>query len=419
MRTRNYNPRVVVIGRNYTSRLGMIRAVGMLGYDVYVIRTNGKPSKSDIDSCSRYVKKYLFSPEPNRKDLIKTLLSIAQKRDCKDIIIPVDDYAASTIDENIEILKDSYLFPNIDMKAGAITHVMDKELQKKLVKEVGLNVADGWKIDVKNGNYTIPANIQYPCFPKPEISFLGNKRCMRRCNNEQELREAISVVTERYPNCPFLVEKYIEIEKEFATLGFCDGQNVVLPAIIQLLVDGSGPHKGVTLQGKVLPPDNFKSFYEKVSRLMVNMHFVGLFDVDSYESKGQIYFNELNCRFGASGFSITKSGVNLPNMLIDHLLGKEINANQKVKESKSFVNEKVAIEDYYGKFITKSEYKKYIKKSDFTFIKDEEDPAPYHAFLRKHSFFHLLWVRIFSYCSRKYKNIKHYIHNQIDKSFCL
>ncbi len=51
--------RVVVIGRNYTSRLGMIRAVGMAGYEVIVIKTNGTSESKDIEAHSKYVKDYL------------------------------------------------------------------------------------------------------------------------------------------------------------------------------------------------------------------------------------------------------------------------------------------------------------------------------------------------------------------------
>ena len=55
--------KVIVIGRNYTSRLGMIRALGQCGYDVYVVRTLPQKAVSrfgnkDVDGYSKYVKGY-------------------------------------------------------------------------------------------------------------------------------------------------------------------------------------------------------------------------------------------------------------------------------------------------------------------------------------------------------------------------
>ena len=52
--------RVVVIGRNYTSRLGMIRAAGMAGYDVTVIRTVNAANREAFDEKSKYVKAYFL-----------------------------------------------------------------------------------------------------------------------------------------------------------------------------------------------------------------------------------------------------------------------------------------------------------------------------------------------------------------------
>ena len=49
--------KVVIIGRNYTSRLGMIRAIGSAEHEVYVICTN-KSTKSGIDKKSRFVQGY-------------------------------------------------------------------------------------------------------------------------------------------------------------------------------------------------------------------------------------------------------------------------------------------------------------------------------------------------------------------------
>ena len=81
--------KVVVIGRNYTSRLGMIRALGKCGYDIYVINTT-KKSYKEIDASSRYVSKYLFAPEPDRSILVGTILSLASKTE-KLVLIPVEE----------------------------------------------------------------------------------------------------------------------------------------------------------------------------------------------------------------------------------------------------------------------------------------------------------------------------------------
>lgn len=373
--------RVIVIGRNYTSRLGMIRALGRAGHNVYVIQTNGT---QDIDSQSRFIKGYYRAEEPNRDLLISTIINIQEEFNEKTILIPVDDYAASVIDENVEVLKDKFYFPNINMESGAIKRLMDKELQKDLAIKAGFNVAKGCVIIIKEGNYTIPENIEYPCFPKPQISITGNKTCMKCCKNKEELKDTIDLLIKRFPNCSLLVEQFIQIEHEYATLGFSNGKEVILPGMIEML-ESSRAHKGVTMRGKIMPPENYSVFLEKVKEFILKNNFVGLFDIDSYESHGIIYFNELNCRFGASGYSVTNSGINLPSMLVNYFLGLPINFQQKLSRTLFFVNEKYVRDDVAKGFISYFDMDKYIYSADFGFIKDDGDMEPYKLFCKKNS----------------------------------
>jgi predicted ATP-grasp superfamily ATP-dependent carboligase len=310
--------------------------------------------------------------------LISVILSLKSEKG-KTILIPVDDFAASTIDENIDLLKADFLFPNIRMEQGAVNRLVDKNYQKLLARQAGLNVAEGWVVNIENHQYTLPNDIKYPVFPKPQISFKGNKSCMRKCNNERELRNVLDNVA-KVRDCPMLLEQYCEITKEYALLGFSDGKEVIIPAMIQMLESGSGGHHGVTLKGKIFNPDDFV-FINQLKQFMQSLHFCGLFDIDAYESNGKLYFNELNLRFGASGYAMTNSGINLPDCFIKHLTGRgQTTEIYKVNEA-VFVNEKVAYDDFYNGFISLSKYKKYLKDGNFGFIKSDDDPKPYNMFI--------------------------------------
>ena len=371
--------RVVIIGRNYTSRLGMIRAVGMGGYDVTVIKTNGLPGTKDIDAYSKYVKEYLYAKEPNRKELVSVILSLKSEQG-KTVLIPVDDYAASTIDDNIDLLKDDFLFPNIHMKQGAINELMDKKVQKELASQAGLKVTRGWTVDINGGHYSLPSDIIYPVFPKPQISFKGNKRCMIKCDNETELRRVLDDVASRR-DCPILLEQYVEIEKEYALLGVSNGEEVIMPAMIQMLKSGSGAHRGVTLFGRVLSLDSYQPLTDQLKALMSSLHYCGLFDIDVYESHGHFYFNELNLRFGASGFAITISGMNLPLCFLNALNGQKWTGSDSGVKEVVFVNEKVAYDDYYNGYISQSEYNDCVSKADICFVQSDIDINPYVRFM--------------------------------------
>lgn len=373
--------KVVVIGRNYTSRLGMVRAIGKAGHEVMVIRTN-RGNDKDIDAFSKYVKGYFHAYEPDRNALMKQLLSLSESPDEKVVLIPVDDYAASVIDENVDKLQSRFHFPNIGMKCGAINKLMDKDFQKRLARDSGLKVSSGWTIDIKNGKYVLPEDIQYPCFPKPQISFLGDKRCMRKCSTEAELRSVVDEVA-RHADCPLLVEQYVEIEKEYGVLGFCAEGKSLTPGLVLKEMIGEGAHKGVTKLGVVTPLANNKSLHDSIGRFLLSTGLTGLCDIDLYESNGVIYFNELNLRFGAFGYSIFCSGVNLPDMLVRTFLGESVDINRVTIRPKTIcLSEKVNFEDYLAGYYNHKEYTCINSLADFTFLADKEDPAPYKAFCR-------------------------------------
>ena len=142
---------VVVLGRNYSSVLGMIRAAGMAGYEVTVVRTVKKIPKTSgvkawmrgapIESKSKYVKKYLYGIEPKGREIIDMLVKEFSEFQGKIILLPTDDFTASAIDLNQDLFDERFLYPNIQRKSGAIVAIMDKHKQKLVAIEAGLNVA--------------------------------------------------------------------------------------------------------------------------------------------------------------------------------------------------------------------------------------------------------------------------------------
>ena len=323
---------VVVMGRNYSSLLGMIRAVGVSDCEITLVKTISKTSKKNglksffknffigkpLETQSKYVKKILYAIEPDRESLINVLLNEFFDTKNKVILLPTDDFTASTIDLYQDKLQDKFLFPNILNTKEKIVELMDKDIQKEIAYKNGLNVAKGYVINSNKGKYLLPDDLVYPVFTKPQTSFKGNKDYMKKCEDENELRKFLNDIFE-YKECPILVEQYIEIEKEYAILGCSYNKKIVMPAIIEMIKSGSGSHKGVTMVGKVLPLDIESELYKKLELFMKSLDFNGLFDIDLYQSNSRVYFNELNLRFGASGYAITQSGVNLPEIFIKNL----------------------------------------------------------------------------------------------------
>ena len=396
---RNDSPLAIVFGRNYTTRLSLIRAAGISGCEVVSIQTQRNQKKIQrIDSSSKYVVESRICNEPNQKELINLILSY-KNEDRKIVLLPADDYAAATIDSNMQVLGSEFFMPHINHTQGAVVKLMDKSYQKEIAERVGLKVVKSWIANYQDGVYSIPDNVLFPCFIKPIECYSRGplKKYLVRCNTEEELKATLSEISKIYKN-QILIEEFKTIEKEYAILGLSLANYSVIPSIIQMKLF----RQGLTASGCIYPISRIPKLQDLLCQFMQETQLTGLFDIDMYESGGELYFNELNVRFGASGFALNKV-VNLPGVFINYLLNGEKSIHPVIDEFKefSFVSEKVLLDMYYDGMISYKGFKSYIKNADILSLKYDNDDGPYKTFCRIYSFlplrkkFHLvkMWIK--------------------------
>ncbi len=378
------SPLAIVFGRNYTTRLCLIRAAGIFGCEVVSIQTQRNQKKIQrIDSSSKFVVESRICNEPNQEELINLILSY-KNEDRKIVLLPADDYAAATIDSNMQVLGSEFLMPHINHTQGAIVKLMDKSYQKKIAERVGLNVVNSWIANYQDGVYSIPENILFPCFIKPiECYSCGPlKKYLVRCDTEEQLKTTLRDISKVYKS-KILIEEFKTIEKEYAILGLSLGNYSVIPSIIQMKLF----RQGLTASGCIYPISRIPKLQDLLCQFMKETQLTGLFDIDMYESEGELYFNELNVRYGASGFALNKV-INLPGAFINYLLTGEKFTHSVIDEFKeySFVSEKVIRDMYYDDMISYKDFKSYIKDADILSLKYDNDNDPYKTFCRIYSF---------------------------------
>lgn len=380
--------KVVIIGHSFSSRLSLIRSVAQIGCEVSVIVTTGFKrdgktlnDKKPIDCYSKYVSHVYYCLRKDKEELIRILLEHCTDSQQKVVLFPDNDDTVAAIDNHRDCLAEHFYFPHICNGSGSIAFWMDKIHQKEAARSVGLNVADGIVVDIKDGEYVIPDGMAYPCYTKPLATMNGGKGGMRRCDNETELKKALNeYITTRTRTGNVLVEEYKEIDTEYALLGFSDGKEVVIPGVLQFLAS-SKKNKGIALQGKVMPVDGFEEVIDKFKQLVLGIGFVGVFDIDFYKSGNLIYFCEMNLRFGGSGYAITKMGVNLPAMFVRMCLGDNWKCPvMDIHDSAIYVNERMLFDDWNSGYISNNELSNFIETADIQFLFDADDAGPGNKF---------------------------------------
>lgn len=379
--------KVLVAGRNYVSNICMARSLASAGYDVEILRVfQKKPTWKNVlgsmksESNSKYVKKHAICVTNGEMEPIVEQLKKMAVQNEKTLLIPNDDLVASVVDLHYDELSKLFLISNIEGKQGKISELMNKDTQKWLAQEAGLPVVNCCVLKIGQINKEILKEITYPCFIKPNASKNCTKRVMRKCVNEQELCGTLKELSET-PDLEVLVEDYIEIAKEYSLLGVSTKDCVYSPGVFVTEEGGHDEWKGVAMIGRILPCEKMQPLLGQINTFVASLGYEGLFDVDLIESNsGEVYFTEINLRFGGSGYSVTGSGVNLPGMFADYMLkGIPIDTSQKVTDGKRFVNEKIMLDEYGKGYLSYRGVKNRMRKADIYFIKDKNDPFAYRC----------------------------------------
>lgn len=376
-------PKIIVIGTADVIKLCVIRSLGAYGCDIDVVHV-GKKSRigvNPIDYYSKYVSHYYFT---SKSELIHVLLKKCKRSDTKPILFTLDDYSTFSIDNARNKLKGHFLFSHL-ISDGDLGELMNKHLLKTIAVKAGMNVVKGWPIPFKNGEFQIPDGIQYPCFVKGLLSNHVSKSVQCHCDDETALKRLLASCKKNYPH-PVYVEEFIPIEKNYGVIGISDGKKCLIPARADLIELGKGATNGVSILGKVSPFEKGSTIYNQINNILSELKYVGIFNIDFVESKGVVYFVELNFRFAAYGYGVFRAGVNLPAMFAESVESSNLNSiglQIAIDNDYYYLNEKIGIINVLEKSITWAKYKELKKKADFLMVKSKDDPKPYRMFLFK------------------------------------
>jgi hypothetical protein len=112
----------------------------------------------------------------------------------------------------------------------------------------------------------------------------------------------------------------------------------------------------------------------KLVLLMKSIGYNGIFDIEMLKSGNKFYLNEINFRNGAAGYSLTKSGINLPSIYVNYLLNSiPFPTTVILSKGLTFVNDKAALDHYIAGECTKSGYNTLVNSVDIRLIDNKDD----------------------------------------------
>ncbi|MBR1456675.1 MAG: hypothetical protein IJ594_05900 [Oscillospiraceae bacterium] len=372
--------KVVILGKNYSTVLGVLRDLGHAGHPVDVIYIAWRRGDSTVIRCSRYAESCL--EQVGREE--EKLLALLRERyaDCtpKPVLLPTDDHTALLADRFRTELEPLFVLPGVvGGEPGAVRRLMDKSVQSELAAAAGLRAAKTWRIRLAENGYELPRDLVYPCFCKPALSAEGGKTGMGKCEDEQTLLRLLDELRGRMPGQYALVQPFLQITREYTIDGVCCDGEVLLPAVIEKS-RVARHNRGVTLSGTLVAPETLGETLPRILAFLRALRYVGMFDLELLQTDEGLYFGELNLRSGGPGYAYCACGVPLAAAAVRALTGEGLPAEAAPVLGRRFLNDKAAWDDYAFLHITRRELAALYRESELTLLEDPSDPRPGAAF---------------------------------------
>ncbi len=207
----------------------------------------------------------------------------------------------------------------------AIDRAENRDSFEKLLLELNIPQPKGKAVTSVEDGVAAAAEIGYPVLVRP--SFVLGGRAMQIVANEEQLRHYLKTAVEIDADKPVLVDKYI-IGKEVEVDAICDGRNVFVPGIMEL-VERTGIHSGDSIS--VYPTFSISSkvkgtILQYAKKLGLGIGIVGLYNIQFIVDKSDnVYIIEVNPRSSRTVPFLSKStGYSLADIATEVILGKSL-----------------------------------------------------------------------------------------------
>jgi len=173
--------------------------------------------------------------------------------------------------------------------------------------------------------------VGYPVLIRP--SYVLSGAAMKVAFDEEQLEEYIKDATKVSKEYPVIISKFILNAKEIEVDGVCDGNNVLIGAIIEHIED-AGVHSGDATMSipTVTINENIKNkIRDYTRRIARKLCIKGPFNIQYLVKDEDVYVIECNLRASRSLPFVSKAtGKNLIEIATDAILGKEIENGELV-----------------------------------------------------------------------------------------
>ena len=215
--------------------------------------------------------------------------------------------------------------PILGTSPDAIDRAEDRERFKVLLEKLTLRQPESGMARSFQEAAVIASSLTYPVMVRP--SYVLGGRGMEIIYDEKSLKTYIGQAIQVSPKHPVLIDKYLEDAIEIDVDALSDGETVVIGGIMEH-IEEAGVHSGdsaCSLPPYSLTPEIVSDIRRQTRALALELHVVGLMNVQFAVRDGRVYVLEVNPRASRTVPFVSKAiGVPLAKLAMGVMMGRSL-----------------------------------------------------------------------------------------------
>ena len=291
-----------------------------MGIESIMVNCNPETVSTDYDTSD----KLYFEPLT-----VEDVLSIYQKERPEGVIVQFGGQTPLNIARELAEAG----VPILGTSPETIDLAEDRDRFRQVMQKLGIPQAESGMASNLDQALAIAAEIGYPLMVRP--SYVLGGRGMEVVHDEEMLRHYVAAAVEVTPERPILIDKFLENAIEVEADAIADGVDAFVPAIMEH-IELAGVHSGdsaCVIPPISIPAKHIDTICEYTKKIAVELHVVGLMNIQYAIARDTIYILEANPRASRTVPLVSKvCNIPMARVATQVMLGKKI-ADLNLKQS--------------------------------------------------------------------------------------
>ncbi|MBI1858717.1 MAG: carbamoyl-phosphate synthase large subunit [Candidatus Melainabacteria bacterium] len=289
------------------------------GYETIMVNSNPETVSTDYNISSRLY----FEPLT-----VEDVFNIYKAENPVGVIVQLGGQTPLNISKSLENMGVKILGTQVE----SIEIAEDRKLFSEIIHKLGLNQPKSLSARSVSEAMEVAKKLGFPLLVRP--SFVLGGRAMDIFYSMSEMEKFIAEVFEIEPEHPVLIDTFLEDAIEIDVDAISDGNEVLICGIMEH-IEQAGIHSGDS--ACVLPPQDIPSeiiekIKESTRKLALELHVIGLMNIQFAIKDGTVYILEANPRASRTIPFVSKAtGTPWAKIASKIMLGKTIK-ELKIKE---------------------------------------------------------------------------------------